>query len=207
VISCKHCGAELPDHARFCLQCGQPVAQEPSPQPMPQGPAPELDFVQPALAGGIFLGLLSSIPIINAGNCLCGMWILLGGGAAAVLLARQRPSGITYGDGAFVGVMSGLFGAVVGTVVQMAFRVMAARFFESQQQDLEQMMRQLGIEGPPRDLLLRVMSGEVSGVTLIITFISNVLVFAAFAMIGGILAIAILNKRKGAGTNPRPDFP
>jgi hypothetical protein len=202
VISCKHCGAELPEHARFCLHCGQPVIHE---QPAPQGPEPVLDFLQPALAGGMFLGLLSSIPIINAGNCLCGMWILLGGGAAAVMLSRQRASGITYGDGAFVGVLSGLVGAVIGTVIQMAFHVMASRFFESQQQEIEQMVRQFPIEGPARDLLLRVMSGEVSVVTLIITFVSNLLLFSLFAMIGGILAIAILNKRKGAGQRPRPE--
>src|SRR5947208_15167178 len=55
VIVCKQCGTELPDHARFCLQCGAsilpPQEQEepPSPVPVQAGPKPELDFVQPAL--------------------------------------------------------------------------------------------------------------------------------------------------------------
>jgi uncharacterized membrane protein YagU involved in acid resistance len=136
------------------------------------------------------------------------MWILLGGAAAAVMVSRQRASGVSYGDGAFAGVLSGLVGAVIGTVVQMAFHAIAARFFESQQQEFEQMIRQLGIEGPARDLLLRVLSGEVSIVTVIITFVSSLLLYSLFAMIGGILAIAILNKRKGAGQQrPRPDIP
>src|SRR6516162_10095411 len=108
VTQCKQCGAELPDQAKFCLQCGTPVEPE-NPEPPepahpsgPQAPLPELDFVQPSLTGGVLLGLLSSLPLINAGNCLCCMWVLLGGGVATVMLTKQRPlSSITYGDGAF----------------------------------------------------------------------------------------------------------
>src|SRR5204862_1102880 len=94
----------LPDHARFCLQCGAsilpPEEEPPSPVPVQTAPKPELDFVQPALTGGMFLGFLSSIPFISAGNCICCMWVLLGGGIAVMMLTKQRPSGIAYGDGA-----------------------------------------------------------------------------------------------------------
>jgi len=144
----------------------------------------------------MLLGVLSSIPIIQAGNCLCCAWVLLGGGLAAVMLTRQRPSGITYGDGAFVGVLSGLFGAVAGTMLQMSFRAIASRLFESQQQQFEQLLNQLGAEGPIRDWVLRVASGEISAATLIFTFFTNLLAYSLFAMIGGILTVAILEKRK-----------
>ena len=199
MTQCKQCGANLPDNARFCLQCGTSVQSEaPAPPEGSPPPQPDLDFVQPALAGGMFLGLLSSIPIVSAGNCLCCMWVLLGGGMAAVMLTKQRPRGITYGDGAFVGVLSGLFGAVAGTVVQMSFRAIAARFFESQQQQLEEILRQIGAEGPMRDWVLRAASGEISTATVVFTFFTNLLMFALFAMIGGILAIALLKKREEA---------
>ena len=155
----------------------------------------------------MLLGFLSSIPFISAGNCLCCAWVLLGGGIAVMMLTKQRPSGITYGDGAFAGVLSGLFGAVVGTIVQMSFRAMAARLFESQQQQLEQVLNQLGAEGPMRDWVLRAASGEISAATLVFTFFTNLLVFSLFAMIGGILTIAILNKRKGKSGTDVPEFP
>jgi len=208
VISCRNCGADLPDHSRFCLQCGSPVTEvAPEGPARAQGPQPELDFVQPALTGGMFLGFLSSIPVISVANVLCCMWVLLGGCIAAVMLTKQRRSGITYGDGAFVGVLSGLFGAVVGTIVQMSYRAMAARMFESQQQQIEQMLQQYGIQGAPREWILRLVSGEISAATVIFNFFSNLFLYSLFAMIGGILTVAILNKRKGAGINPRPDIP
>jgi uncharacterized membrane protein YagU involved in acid resistance len=145
----------------------------------------------------MFLGFLSSVPIISAGNILCCMWVLLGGGMAAVMLTKQRPlQNITYGDAAFAGVLSGLFGAIVGTVLQVSFRAIAARFFASQQQQLEELLRQLGAEGPMRDWTLRAFSGEISATTVLFTFFTNLMVYALFAMIGGILAIAILNKRR-----------
>ena len=84
---------------------------------------------------------------------------------------------------------------------------MAARLFESQQQQVEQMLQQYGIQGALRDWMLRLASGEISAVTVMFTFFSNLVTFSLFAMIGGILAVAILNKRRGAGINPRPDIP
>jgi hypothetical protein len=157
----------------------------------------DLNFVQPALTGGMFLGLLSSMPLISAGNYLCCLWVVLGGGIAAVLLTRQRPlSSINYGDGAFAGVISGLFGAVVGTIVQTVFRALSpAQFFEAQRQAIEQMMNQVSLEGPMRDFMLRMASGEISAATVAFTFISNVLTYSLFAMIGGILALAIIRRR------------
>jgi len=192
VKQCKVCGANLPDESRFCLQCGTPVQVE---QPTTQHPAQPLDFIQPALVGGMFLGFFSSLPLISAGNALCCMWVLLGGGIAVVLLTKQRPSGITYGDGAFVGVLSGLFGSIVGTAVQIPVQIISARLFQSEQQRFEEWFRQFGVEGPMRDWLLQMASGEISVATVLFTFFANLLMWSLFAMIGGILAVAILRKR------------
>jgi hypothetical protein len=188
----------LPDQARFCLQCGAPVQPEQQQSAVSQQ---QLDFVQPALAGGMFLGVLSSIPFISAANCLCCMWVLLGGGIAATLLTKQRPSGISYGDGAFVGVLSGLFGAIVGTALHIPVQLLSARLFDSQQQQFEEWFRQFGIEGPMRDWMVRIASGEISAATILFTFFMNLLMWSLFAMIGGILTVAILNKRRSSGAS------
>jgi hypothetical protein len=148
----------------------------------------------------MFLGLLSSLPFVSAGNCLCCMWVLLGGGIAAVLLSNQRPTGVSYGDGAFVGVLSGLFGAIIGTLVHIPVQMISARILQSQQQQLEEWIRQLGIEEPMRGWLLRIASGEISAATIVFTFFANLIAWSLFAMIGGILTIAIINKR---GSHPR----
>jgi hypothetical protein len=206
VTQCKQCGTDLPEQAKFCLQCGAAVPREqpreepeeelPSQQPFRQPAAPPpLDFMQPALAGGMFLGFLSSLPFIGAANCICCMWVLMGGGIASVLLARQRPSGITYGDGAFVGVLSGLIGSIVGTAIHIPMQIIMARVFTSQPQELEKILERFPIEGPMKDWVLRMASGEISAGTILFTFFSYLVTWSLFAMIGAILTVAILNKR------------
>ena len=212
---CKQCGQTLADNANFCSNCGASATppETPPAQPSSAIPPQELDFFPPAIAGGFFLGLLSSLPLIMAGNCLCCMWVLGGGGIATWLLNKQRPNGLTYGDGAFGGVLSGLFGAVVATLVSIPVRLLSARFFGSQQEAIEEAFREIP-EGPLRDLILRMASPEISAVTVAFTFITNLLIFALFAMIGGILTVAILQKRNermrklgGPGESAPPQLP
>jgi hypothetical protein len=125
------------------------------------------------------------------------MWVLGGGGIATYLLNKQRPFGLTYGDGAFVGVLSGVFGAVVATLVSIPVKLVSARFFESQQEAIEEAFRDVPeFEGPLRELMLRVASPEISATTILFTFLMNLLVFALFAMIGGILMVALLERRR-----------
>src|SRR5262249_5072514 len=158
----------------------QEPEQAPAPPATPTSPPRNLDFIQPALAGGMFLGLLSSLPFISAGNCVCCAWVLGGGALATLLLTKQRPSGVALGDGAFVGVLSGLFGAIVATLISIPVRILSARFLASQQQAMEDTMRQLGVEGPMRDLALRMMSPEISATTLLFTFFTNLLMYSLF---------------------------
>src|SRR5215472_3295122 len=144
-MQCKECGTTLPDEARFCHQCGAAVKPDNPEVPTeerpqtPPPPVPELDFVKPALAGGAFLGVLSSL--LSVGNCLCCMWILGGGGLATLLLQKQQPGRrLTYGDGAFAGVSSGLFGAMISTLISIPLKILSASFIESQQDAFEKML-------------------------------------------------------------------
>jgi hypothetical protein len=198
VKQCSHCGTNLPENARFCLQCGTeaPATPEPAQPPGQTTAQAPLDFTQPALAGGMVLGLLSSIPFINLGNCFCCMWVLGGGALSAHLLMKQRPTGITYGDGAFGGAMSGLFGAIVATLFQIPMRYILSRTAGAEQA-IEEMIQQFPTLDPEMlELLRQVASPDLSLVSLIFTFMANVLVFSLFAMIGGILAVAVLQKQK-----------
>jgi hypothetical protein len=207
-MQCNQCRADLPEEARFCLHCGAPV-QRPEPEEFPlgnkppEGPPPELDFIKPALAGGTALAVLSSIPVVN---CLCCMWVLGGGGLATYMLSKEQPGRrLTYGDGAFAGVLSGLFGAIIYTILSIPIKIISAPFIRSQQEQFEQMLRNMPeLEESLRDLLMRMMSAEVSVTTVVLTFISNLITYALFAMIGGILMVAILQKRGARPVSQAP---
>ena len=67
----------------------------------PSMPASKL---QPALLGGLFIGVLSALPIISAGNCFCCMWVIGGGVVAAYLLQQNQAAPIASADGAITGI-------------------------------------------------------------------------------------------------------
>jgi hypothetical protein len=125
------------------------------------------------------------------------MWVLGGGGLAAYMLSKQQPGRrLTYGDGAFAGVLSGLFGAIIYTILSIPIKIVMAPVLRSQQQQFEEMLRNIPeMEAWLRDLVMKAVSPEVSIAGVLFTFFSNLITDALFAMIGGIITVAILQKR------------
>ena len=76
-------------------------------------------YLQPALLGGLVMGVLSALPIISAGNLCCCLWVVTGGLLAAYLLQQNRSTPITAADGAMVGLLAGLIGATCQFVLSI----------------------------------------------------------------------------------------
>ncbi len=76
-------------------------------------------YLQPALLGGLVMGVLSALPIISAGNLCCCLWVVTGGLLAAYLLQQNRSGPITAADGAIVGLLAGLIGATCQFVLSI----------------------------------------------------------------------------------------
>jgi len=84
----------------------------------------------------------------------------------------------------------------VATIISIPVRLLLPSIFESQQAAIESAFQETPeFQGPLRDFLLRIASPEISAVTLGFTFFTNVLFYSMFAMIGGILAVAVLKRK------------
>jgi hypothetical protein len=173
------------------MQCGTAVHAARSPQP-------GLRFAQPAVVGGVLLGLLSTIPIVQAGNLFFGAWIVGGGAVAAHLLMKQRTDGaIGYGDGAFGGVLSGFVGAIVATLMLIPNKWILPDAFDELHRNFEQQFNNVpDTDGPMKELLLRAMSREVSLTTELVYLFIFAIFFSLIAMFGGILMVWISKRRK-----------
>ncbi len=82
--------------------------------------------LQPALYGGLVLGVLSALPFVSVGNLCCCLWVLSGGALAAYLLQRNQLAPITPSDGALVGLGAGLIGAVVWQLLAVPTTILMA---------------------------------------------------------------------------------
>ena len=84
--------------------------------------------LQPALLGGVFIGVLSALPVVNIGNCCC-LWIIGGGMLAAYLdQAPGRPPNL--GRGALDGLLAGIVGAFVFLMASSVITSVMAPFQE-----------------------------------------------------------------------------
>ena len=81
----------------------------------------------PALLGGLFLGVLSALPIVN---CCCCLWIAGGGFLSAYLEAQRHPTSLSILQGARVGLFAGIIGAVVWLLISSALSPLNVRFLE-----------------------------------------------------------------------------
>jgi hypothetical protein len=81
--------------------------------------------MQPALLGGLFIGVLSALPIVQLCNCCC-LWIVGGGALASYLQQQSQPAPLTVTAGARVGLIAGLVGAFVWLLLSQALDVVLA---------------------------------------------------------------------------------
>ena len=73
------------------------------------------------LWGGIFIGVISSVPWLNAINCMCCSGVL-GGGILSVYLYRQKiqnDSMLTANVGVELGIIAGVIGTVISTLLHI----------------------------------------------------------------------------------------
>lgn len=151
----------------------------------------------PALIGGCVIGVLSTIPIINMGNCLCCMWILLGGVLGVYLYRREFPPGyeLSSGDGAVVGLLSGIFGALFFTFLTYFFWAIVG--LKPSHELLQSIWESRGEISPEMEEFIEdlQMKGELSPLFVFIQLLFSLIIYSIFGTLGGIIGASILKKR------------
>jgi hypothetical protein len=154
---------------------------------------------QPALLGGLFIGVLSSLPFIGAANICCCLWVVAGGVLTAYLQQQSTPEPLEAADAAVGGLVAGLIGAVISIVVgQLLLSVTGPMVQEQIRHALE-----ANPDVPPeaRDLVTRLTSG--SGIALLQAAI-YLPVYAIFGLLGGLLGMAFFKKKTPPAAPPAP---
>jgi uncharacterized protein YqgC (DUF456 family) len=148
---------------------------------------------QPALLGGVAIGVLSALPVINFANCCCA-WILFGGALAAYLMQQNHPEPIQVGDGAIVGLLAGAIGSFVWLVISVPINLVMAPLNSEM---TERMMRDASDMAPELRALLESFSGgPVIGIGLILGFFVMLAVSTLFGMLGGLFGALLFRKKQ-----------
>ena len=152
----------------------------------------------PALIGGSAMAVLSVLPVINLANCFCCFWVVGGGLLAAWVYSRSLPAGIsmTASDGAVVGALAGIFGALFTTCLSFLGLALLGlnpgewvfRHLLEARPDLSQDMGQWLEEFES--------TGEVHPFFLFVGLFFSLIVNTVFSTLGGLLGSSVFAKPK-----------
>jgi len=146
---------------------------------------------QAVLLGGLFIGVLSALPIINIANCCC-LWIIGGGVLAAYFAQQDDPAPLGLASGAGIGFRAGLLGAVVWLIASVAVDVV---FAPLQQRAVGVMLR--GAADMPPDVRAWLQTvGDRASLPLryVLGFLFQLFVATPFAAFGGLLGAALFSR-------------
>jgi len=164
----------------------------------------ENTMLKPALIGGVLLGILSALPLINYFNCICCAWVVLGSVVAARLYVKESSTPVTLGRGVALGLLTGLIGTLVFALFSIPLFVMTNRtgIMEQLKQTIAQMPN---LPPETRDAVESLASqGNITAVIYVIGFFFMLVVNCLVAMIGGAIGVAIFEKRKSGGAPSEP---
>lgn len=168
----------------------------------------DLDWKQPALIGGLIVGLCSVIPVISIANCCFCAWALIGGAVASKMLVDRSPRKVKVSEGAQAGLFAGLIGAGIYAVVSIplafsgaaqsiTFKVLETIAARSNDPSFQETIRTMIEASANQTPMARV----VASLPVLVIF---AVVLAGFTVLGGLLGIALFEKRNETFAPPPP---
>jgi hypothetical protein len=151
-------------------------------------------YFQPALIGGLVLGVLSALPIVAFGNICCCLWVVSGGAVSVYALQQRQTTPVTPGEGALVGLLAGLIGTFIYLLLSVPISLLMGPF----ERQLVERLATFGNMPPEfRDYANRPAGLRVVGVLL--DFVIRFFVDAIFSTIGGVLGAVAFGRKTPPG--------
>ncbi len=144
--------------------------------------------LQPALFGGLLIGVLSALPIVNAANCCCCLWVLAGGMLAVHLRQQNSPFGVTSAEGALVGMLAGLIGGILGVLLSIPIDLMMGPFNQRMLEWVMSANPDFSVE--TRDMFERGTGPAATAIKLVFSVVTGVV----FGGLGGLLGVALFKR-------------
>src|ERR1043166_4245303 len=112
---------------------------------------------QPAIFGGLFIGIVSALPLVSALNMCCCLWVIVGGMLTAYLKQQQTPERLETSDVVLAGLVAGVIGALLSMLGSMLVLSVTGPMW---QETLRQQMES-NPDVPPqvRDMMMRLFTG------------------------------------------------
>lgn len=148
----------------------------------------------PALIGGGIAGILTGLPL---SGCLCCLWIIGGAVLSANILAKNTTTPLSAGEGAIIGIFTGIIAALFDFFVSIPFEKMnmelARKIFER--------IAAYGEEMPSGWEQWLDQAPQTSIAMSLLGLLITALIFSALGALGGIMGVSLFGKKSSP---PKP---
>jgi hypothetical protein len=148
--------------------------------------------LMPAIWGGVLIGVISGVPLLNFINCACCAGII-GGGVLAVYLFRNHvdpAKPLNMADGAALGILAGIFGAIIGSVLDGLFGTFTFDYLYKISEYMD---------NPEFNDMIDRLNPKVIGPGLFfVGFVFKLVFNCVFGLVGGLLGVSFFGKAKAA---------
>jgi len=178
-------------------------SSEPSPAPSGQGPV-QADYLYPAFWAGVCSGVLTGVPLLSEACCL---W-MTGGGMLAVYFFHLKNGFLLKkpGDGARLGLFTGIFGGLISVVVNFGSQLLLSRGFSNMLQafrdQIKQMQQTMPADPGAKEAMAWAMTTEGTVSLMILGSLMVCVLFMLLSTAGGALGVRTLSKEPGDQGRP-----
>ena len=161
---------------------------------------------QPALVGGLVIGLLWAVPFLNLINFCCCLGVMAGGALAGWMLIKRSPVlPVSSGDGAVVGLLAGLVGAgvylVLGIPISLVFNQAGLSVVRSILDQMNNPEIHRAMEEAIRNSQNQGLAERLVGA--LVGWLITSVISVGFSTVGGLIGVALFEKRKGQQSPPQ----
>jgi hypothetical protein len=143
--------------------------------------------LQPALLGGLLIGVLSALPFVS--TCCC-LWVIVGGMLTTYLLQERSTTPVSAGDASVAGLLAGVVGAVVSTVLA---QLIAFATGTTMADAIDGMLGRGGL--PPQAVgALQQIREFPAAVFILGSLFLSMVIFPIFSMLGALLGVALFRR-------------
>jgi len=144
--------------------------------------------LQPAILGGLLIGVLSALPFVSM--CCC-LWVIAGGVLTTYLLQERLRTPVTAGDATVAGLLAGLIGAILSTVLsQLLSLVRGVGVADA----IDEMLGQ-GRLPPEMTGALEQVRDMPAALFVIGALLVTMLIYPIFSMLGALLGVALFKRQ------------
>lgn len=153
-----------------------------------------------------FIGGLAIIALIFIGGmlqagpftaCICAIAMLFGGALAVLIYSRMSPNPVRLGEGAMLGALAGFIGSLPLLILLLLVPTIKSAEMQTM---IEEQLRQQGQSLSELPMSLTSLFAMVGVMSAVVTIL--------LALVGGLIGVAIFEKRKpDAGAPPMPPQP